>query len=192
MSDDENMSTNKGDVHMFMNNDSNDSKQSEVTDDLNEDTDNYPQSPSGYIDFFWFDAYEDPINKPGQIYLFGKTLNKDNNKWESICVYIKNIQRTMYVLPRLKNKDDDIDNGERVDFLNVYHELNAKRDQLGIAKFAAKPVTKKYCFRDRKNGVPSSATYLKCCYSFQCNPFIGGQFETGLQYFTQKTLKNLL
>merc|ERR1719461_2324583 len=114
--------------------------------DTNENTDTFPQCKPGFCDFFCFDSYEDPIKKPGQIWLFGKTLNKQRNGWESICVHIKNIDRCMFVLPRLKNKDDDIENGERIEFLQVYNELNIKRQKLGIPKIAAMPIDKKYCF----------------------------------------------
>eukprot|EP01084_Bolivina_argentea_P193924 332686_1 len=144
--------------------------------------DNYPESKPGYTDFFWFDAYEDPIRKPGQIYLFGKTLNNKTNKWESISIYIKNIERTLYILPRLKNKNDDIEHGERIEPMQVYQELNNKRSILGIDKFAAMPVDKKYCFRERKNGIPSNAQYLKCCYSFD-HPSFTGHGNTYLKIF---------
>eukprot|EP01084_Bolivina_argentea_P111949 199673_1 len=138
-------------------------------------TDNYPScAQAGYIDFFWFDAYEDALRKPGQIYLFGKTLNARTHEWESICLFIGNISRVMYILPRLKNKTDDIENGERVEFINVYNEINEKRQRLGIRKFAAGPVEKKYCFRERGEGIPSVATYLKLCYSFEYDSFEGG------------------
>merc|ERR550532_1657439 len=88
-------------------------------------TDDYPRGKPGFLDFFWFDAYEDPFRKPGQIYLFGKCLVKDT--WKSVCIHIKNIERTMYILPRLKNKGDDVDVGERVDVMDVYGEINEKR-----------------------------------------------------------------
>jgi len=167
---------------MFMSNNNDNDNKTEIAKEISpENTDNYPQCKTGFIDFFWFDAYEDAVRKPGQIYLFGKTLNKQN-EWQSICVFIKNIQRTMYVLPRLKNKTDDIENGERIEFLNVYKELNEKRQRLGISKFAAGPVDKKYCFRERINGIPETCKYLKLMYSFNDPPFQGFQFEKGQTY----------
>ena len=157
------------------------SNKNKTKEDTPENTDNYPQSKPGFIDFFWFDAYEDPVRKPGQIYLFGKTLNQ-RNEWQSICVLIRNIQRTMYILPRLKNKSDNVDNGERIEFINLYNEINAKRQRLGIRKFAAGPIERKYCFRERMNGIPATCQYLKLMYSFNDRPFEGPSFETGQTY----------
>eukprot|EP01084_Bolivina_argentea_P056160 102822_1 len=144
--------------------------------------DNYPQPKPGYIDFFWFDAYEDPIEEPTQIYLFGKTLSNKTNQWESISIRIKNIERTLYILPRLKNKCHNIEHGERFTLMEVYQELDNKRSILGINKFAVIGEVKKYCFRERKDGVPSKAKYLKVCYSFD-NPSFTGHGETYSKIF---------
>lgn len=144
-------------------------------------TDDYPRGKPGFIDFFWFDAYEDPLRKPGEIYLFGKRLN-DKNQWKSVCVWIRNIERTMYVLPRLLNKTDDVEVGERAEVMDVYTEINEKRKRLGITKIAACPIEKRYCFRERRQGIPAMAQYLKMCYSFKSDAFSGPQFDSGKTY----------
>merc|ERR1719445_32223 len=151
-------------------------------DENDENTNTFPQCKPGFVDFYCFDAYEDPIKKPGQIWLFGKTLNKQRNGWQSICLAVKNIDRTMYVLPRLKNKADDIESGERIEFQQVYAELNEKRQRLNIQKIAAMPMDKKYAFRSRIDGIPSSAKYLKLCYSFK-DPSLRKEFiQSGRTY----------
>lgn len=53
--------------------------------------------------WFW-DAWEDPIKRPGQLYLFGKieTLNEKSNSksYQSVCVQVENVERRLYLLPR--------------------------------------------------------------------------------------------
>lgn len=52
---------------------------------------------------FWFwDAWEDPYKKPGQIYLFGKIAveGKTPPEFKSACIKVENIERCLYLLPR--------------------------------------------------------------------------------------------
>lgn len=52
---------------------------------------------------FWFwDAWEDPYKKPGQIYLFGKIAveGKSPPEFKSACIKVENIERCLYLLPR--------------------------------------------------------------------------------------------
>lgn len=52
---------------------------------------------------FWFwDAWEDPYKKPGQIYLFGKIAveGKSPPEFKSACIKVENIDRCLYLLPR--------------------------------------------------------------------------------------------
>lgn len=48
--------------------------------------------------FFYFDAYEDMFKQPGTVYLFGKVLV--DSSYVSCCVVMKNIDRTIHLLPR--------------------------------------------------------------------------------------------
>ena len=49
---------------------------------------------------YWFDAYEDPYQQPGTVYLFGKVYIESAKSYVSCCVSVKNIERHIYVLPR--------------------------------------------------------------------------------------------
>lgn len=50
--------------------------------------------------WFW-DAWEDPIKRPGQIFLFGKVaVDKTKNEYSSVCLKIDNVDRCVYLLPR--------------------------------------------------------------------------------------------
>lgn len=78
--------------------------------------------------FYWLDAFEDPYTQPGEayfhlqrkmlfrfvdrilivdfscglgvVYLFGKVWIESAKSHVSCCVSVKNIERTMYLLPR--------------------------------------------------------------------------------------------
>ncbi|CAJ0952654.1 unnamed protein product [Ranitomeya imitator] len=50
--------------------------------------------------FYWLDAYEDQYNQPGVVYLFGKVWIESAETFVSCCVSVKNIERTVYLLPR--------------------------------------------------------------------------------------------
>lgn len=53
------------------------------------------------INFWYWDAYEDPIKLPGKVFLFGRMPVENNTKeYKSVCVTIENVQRCLYVLPR--------------------------------------------------------------------------------------------
>lgn len=53
--------------------------------------------------FFYWDAYEDIFNKPGTIFLFGKVC-VEGSTYASCCVTVKNVERRLFLLPRVKVK----------------------------------------------------------------------------------------
>ena len=71
----------------------------------------------GKLRFYWFDAYEDPYNQPGTLYLFGKVLVRKPDTFASCCVTVRGIERVMYVLPREKP------DGTRFPASEVYKEV---------------------------------------------------------------------
>uniref|UniRef100_A0A667HVC2 DNA polymerase n=1 Tax=Lynx canadensis TaxID=61383 RepID=A0A667HVC2_LYNCA len=50
--------------------------------------------------FYWLDAYEDQYTQPGVVFLFGKVWIESAKTHVSCCVMVKNIERTLYFLPR--------------------------------------------------------------------------------------------
>lgn len=53
------------------------------------------------INFWYWDAYEDPIKLPGKVFLFGRMPLENNPKeFKSVCVTIENVDRCLYLLPR--------------------------------------------------------------------------------------------
>ncbi|KAL7750259.1 DNA-directed DNA polymerase alpha catalytic subunit pol1 [Sorochytrium milnesiophthora] len=120
----------------------------------------------GSLDMFWIDAYE----RSGIVYLFGKILNTATQSFISCCVTVRNIERNLFFLPRPKKLDEeghvtDLD----VEPFDVYKEVNAMRDKLGIPTWRSKFVERKYAFE--VPGIPQQTQWLKAMYSFSDAPF---------------------
>ncbi|XP_069800920.1 DNA polymerase alpha catalytic subunit isoform X2 [Dendropsophus ebraccatus] len=116
--------------------------------------------------FYWLDAYEDQYNQPGVVYLFGKVWIESANTHVSCCVSVKNIERTVYLLPRETRVQlpSGNDTGVPVTMMNVYQEFNDNiADKFKIMKFKSKKVEKSYAFEIPD--VPASSEYLEVRYS---------------------------
>ncbi|XP_017650998.1 DNA polymerase alpha catalytic subunit isoform X3 [Nannospalax galili] len=91
--------------------------------------------------FYWLDAYEDPYNQPGVVFLFGKVWIESAKTHVSCCVMVKNIERTLYFLPREMKMD--LKTGKEtavpVTMKDVYDEFDAKiATKYKIMKFKSK------------------------------------------------------
>lgn len=115
--------------------------------------------------FYWLDAFEDQYNQPGVVYLFGKVWIESAKTYVSCCVAVKNIERTMYFLPR-ENKVN-LQTGEVTDvpvgMMDVYQEFNSLSEKFKIMKFKSKKVEKNYAFEIPD--VPTQCEYLEVRYS---------------------------
>ncbi|KAJ2960289.1 hypothetical protein NQZ79_g4309 [Umbelopsis isabellina] len=118
----------------------------------------------GSLRMWWFDAYE--RREKGQVYLFGKALNKATNTYVSCCVTVRNVQRNIFVLPRPYKLDKSgKPTDEKVDIAEVHDELDKVRTRARITKWACKPVERKYAFEEPN--VPQEGEYLKIKYGFE-------------------------
>uniref|UniRef100_A0A671XBY9 DNA polymerase n=1 Tax=Sparus aurata TaxID=8175 RepID=A0A671XBY9_SPAAU len=112
--------------------------------------------------FYWLDAFEEPYSQPGVVYLFGKVWIESAKSHVSCCVTVKNIERTMYFLPR-----EYVSTGEVLDtpvgMMDVYQEFNDLSEKFKIMKFKSKKVEKNYAFEIPD--VPSQCEYLEVRYS---------------------------
>ncbi|KAK7879394.1 hypothetical protein WMY93_030730 [Mugilogobius chulae] len=95
--------------------------------------------------FYWLDAFEDPYSQPGVVFLFGKVWIESAKSHVSCCVSVRNIERTMYLLPR--------------EFLS---------EKFKIMKFKSKKVEKNYAFEIPD--VPTQCEYLEVRYSAEHPP----------------------
>ncbi|CAN9506180.1 unnamed protein product [Ophioblennius macclurei] len=115
--------------------------------------------------FYWLDAFEDQYNQPGVVYLFGKVWIESAESYVSCCVSIRNIERTMYFLPR--EYKTNLKTGEvsdtPVEMMDVYQEFNELSEKFRIMKFKSKKVDKHYAFEIPD--VPTQCEYLEVRYS---------------------------
>ncbi|XP_020508693.2 DNA polymerase alpha catalytic subunit [Labrus bergylta] len=115
--------------------------------------------------FYWLDAFEEPYSQPGVVYLFGKVWIESAKSHVSCCVSVKNIERTMYFLPReykVNTKTGEV-SGTPVGMMDVYQEFNELSEKFKIMKFKSKKVERSYAFEIPD--VPSQCEYLEVRYS---------------------------
>uniref|UniRef100_A0A8C7Z0B9 Polymerase (DNA directed), alpha 1 n=1 Tax=Oryzias sinensis TaxID=183150 RepID=A0A8C7Z0B9_9TELE len=115
--------------------------------------------------FYWLDAFEDPYNQPGVVYLFGKVWIQSAKSHVSCCVTVKNIERTIYLLPReykTNPKTGEV-SGEPVGMMDVYQEFSELSEKFKVMKFKSKKVEKNYAFEIPD--VPNQCEYLQVQYS---------------------------
>ena len=114
-----------------------------------------PKCDDGSLLVYWYDAHEETNNSNPYIILFGKTYNKDTNSYYSISIVIRNLERKIYLLPRLSklkadiNQDDDKILEENKELtINMFQEFEDLRKSKFsyIKRIQTKPVVKKYCF----------------------------------------------
>uniref|UniRef100_UPI00358F10A1 DNA polymerase alpha catalytic subunit n=1 Tax=Myxine glutinosa TaxID=7769 RepID=UPI00358F10A1 len=130
-------------------------------------------SPSGeqVFRFFWLDAYEDPYNQPGVVYLFGKVWVETAKKHVSCCLTVRNIERCIYLLPRAKRLDHMTGkpSDSVVSMKDVYDEFNNKfAEKFKIMRFKSKKVQKWYAFDPP--GVPSDYLEIRYAAEFPALP----------------------
>ncbi|XP_061096553.1 DNA polymerase alpha catalytic subunit isoform X2 [Conger conger] len=125
------------------------------------------EGPDGELAFrfYWLDAFEDQYSQPGVVYLFGKVWIESAKAHVSCCVAVKNIERTMYFLPR--ERKVNLATGEETDsvvgIMDVYQEFSLLSEKFKIMKFKSKKVEKNYAFEIPD--VPTQSDYLEVRYS---------------------------
>ena len=143
-----------------------------------------PVSDDSSLQFYYYDAYEEPLHAAGTVYLFGKALLSAQSATASCCVHVTGVQRNLFVLPRqfaLASADDETSvTDSAVSFNDVYNEIRAIMAEYRVKAYKVKRVQRQYCF-DRdvpasakaaasllspSEGVPDTAHYLKLVYPF--------------------------
>ena len=109
----------------------------------NDITEPLPLNPDGSIFVYWFDMIEESIKSNNYVIIFGKIYEPKNCQFKSISLVLKNINRTIYIIPK-----EDKSTGLRYDLKTVYNEFEELRKNKFsfISKIKKKETKKKYCF----------------------------------------------
>ena len=100
-----------------------------------------PLEKDNSIKMFWYDAIEEPFNNKPNVIFFGKIYEPQSKSFLSISVIIKDIYRTVFILPKPEYESDD-------QIQKVYEEFDDLRKKRFnyIKEYQCKNVEKKYCF----------------------------------------------
>uniref|UniRef100_A0A0B7B4I6 DNA polymerase n=1 Tax=Arion vulgaris TaxID=1028688 RepID=A0A0B7B4I6_9EUPU len=143
--------------------------QSETHMDFTVDNSNLPlvtnSTGEQVLRFYWLDAYEDPYHQPGTVFLFGKVFVDSVKSHVSCCVTVKNIERRLFILPRVKrmNLKTHVESTEETTLPMVYEEFQRIAEKHRINEFRSMKVRKNYAFEILE--VPVEADYLEVRYS---------------------------
>ena len=98
-----------------------------------------PVEKDNSIKIFWYDAIEEMFNNKPNVIFFGKIFEPTSQSYLSISIIIKDIYRTVFILPK-PEYEDKLEN-----VYNEFEELRKKRFN-NIKEYQCKQVKKKYCF----------------------------------------------
>ena len=151
------------------------------------------------LPFYFLDAQED-IGSPGTVFLFGKVPTRREPQTNvldpslgtvSSCAVVNNMQRCVFVVPRLEFTPQSLDESNELKTLEekanakdaskadkvallkwlqvktkpVKDELKKIMSERGVDQYTMKPVYRKYCFE--RNDIPSGGQYvIKLKYSY--------------------------
>ena len=98
-----------------------------------------PIEKDNSIKIFWYDAIEESFNNKPNVIFFGKIYEPQSNSFLSISIIIKDIYRTVFILP----KPEFEDKAQQV--YEEFDDLRKKRFNY-IKEYQCKFIKKKYCF----------------------------------------------
>ena len=100
-----------------------------------------PIEKDNSIKIFWYDAIEESFNNKPNVIFFGKIYEPQSKSFLSISVIIKNIYRTIFILPKPEYENDE----QIQKVCKEFEDLRKKRFNY-IKEYQCKKVEKKYCF----------------------------------------------
>ena len=98
-----------------------------------------PIEDDNSIKIYWYDAIEESFNSKPNVIFFGKIYEPQSKSYLSISIIIKDIYRTVFVLPKPEYEEKIQEVYEEFD------DLRKKRFNF-IKEYQCKNVKKKYCF----------------------------------------------
>ncbi|XP_059612246.1 DNA polymerase alpha catalytic subunit [Phlebotomus argentipes] len=117
--------------------------------------------------WFW-DAWEDPFKRPGQLFLFGRVrVENAKDSYKSVTVHIQSVNRRLFLLPRqyLLDKVTREETREKVTLAHVMKEFQEVLQELKIESFQTKSVSKNFAFNVRGVQIPESSECVEIRYS---------------------------
>lgn len=117
---------------------------------------------SGSLLMFWLDSFE----QNGLVYIFGKVWNSAANSFVSACLTVRGIERSIFVLPRVRKlsesgQETDIE----VDMQLLWEELDGMlTSKYKIRQWALQETKKKYAFE--VPDIPVEADWVEVNYGY--------------------------
>ncbi|XP_037729200.1 DNA polymerase alpha catalytic subunit [Drosophila subpulchrella] len=121
-----------------------------------------PISSDKQLRFWYWEAWEDPIKLPGEVFLFGRTADG-----KSVCVRVQNINRVLYLLPRqfLLDPISKEPTKQMVTVADIYKEFDSEvASELKLESFRSRKVTKSFAHHAIGIEVPQTCDYLEVHY----------------------------
>ncbi|XP_016961168.1 DNA polymerase alpha catalytic subunit [Drosophila biarmipes] len=121
-----------------------------------------PISSEKQLRFWYWEAWEDPIKLPGEVFLFGRTADG-----KSVCVRVQNINRVLYLLPRqfLLDPISKEPTKQKVTVADIYKEFDSEvASELKLESFRSRKVTKSFAHHAIGIEVPQTCDYLEVHY----------------------------
>lgn len=125
------------------------------------------------LKFYYWEAWEDPVRIPGEVFLFGKLPGKNNTDSKSICVRVEDIKRVLFLLPREYMLDPITKEKtkQKVELTDVYKEFEEViSTEIGVEEFRSKRVTKNFAYHPIGIDVPEVCEYIEIHYSGKKGP----------------------
>ncbi|KAH8337343.1 hypothetical protein KR059_007522, partial [Drosophila kikkawai] len=112
--------------------------------------------------FWYWEAWEDPVKLPGEVFLFGRTADG-----KSVCVRVQNINRVLYLLPRqfLLDPISKEPTNQKVTVADIYKEFDSQvASGLKLESFRSRKVSKSFAHHAIGIEVPQTCDYLEVHY----------------------------
>uniref|UniRef100_A0A1A9W2C3 DNA polymerase n=1 Tax=Glossina brevipalpis TaxID=37001 RepID=A0A1A9W2C3_9MUSC len=136
------------------------------TDDFEDELINAPSNAFGddesELRFWYWEAWEDAVRRPGEVFLFGRTIDG-----KSICVRIEKITRVLYLLPReyLLDPISKEPTKQKVTLADLYKEFDETiATDLKLTEFRSRKVTKNFGYHSIGIDVPQQCDYMEVHY----------------------------
>ena len=125
----------------------------------NTNTKKLPTEKDESVLIYWYEAFEEIIHRKPIIIFFGKIYDPSENKFVSISLVIKNIEKTVFIIPK-----PEYDSQDKLKDVYDEFELMRKTNFSFIQQYKVKYCEKNYCFELPINrDIPHN--FLKIKYS---------------------------